>query len=392
MAKAAKVRGARSPKEQVYFSGQVHEPLPGPKAAKFSKKIAARFKGATPIAEPQIILWSDASRRVNNSTSGISTICNICLPIKPKYTIEEARYIDYEKNNNILALELDVTLNLYWCPRNVTEQLDQADSLAAEARRTRKMSYEWKCGDDKIGRVRDYIKPHATLEDMGSYGIMPEQAGQGPTGEEKKHSMQTRRRKTPAGNVVEEEAEDSPEAAQDPPRKKGRYKLRSRPGKPPAGKVVQEEINVSSEEKEESKNEELDTIAVTEASVTEGNQVRTPDNAQGQPVEPAITAGHDEAGDQPTNEAEGEDVGTRQDTMDQRELTEYLNIHSKISFRWRLGNTKLHIPGQPKGYDGIDIIDCYFIFGRLGLEEFLWRKQEGVIADGQCLYTLWQAF
>lgn len=68
------------------------------------------------------------------------------------------------------------------------------------------------------------------------------------------------------------------------------------------------------------------------------------------------------------------------------------NTDPKISFRWRLGNTNLHVPGRQKGYDEFDVIDCYFIFGRLRLEEFLWRKQEGVIADGQCVYTLWQAF
>lgn len=124
------------------------------------------------------------------------------------------------------------------------------------------MSYEWKCGANEVGRVRDYIKPHATLEDMGSYGIMPEQAEQGPTGEEKEHIPKTRRRETPAGHVVEEEAEDSPETAQDRPRKKGRYNLRSCHRKPPACKVVKEEIKVSPEETEQPNNEEEGTTSL----------------------------------------------------------------------------------------------------------------------------------
>ncbi|KAK7727929.1 hypothetical protein SLS53_009436, partial [Cytospora paraplurivora] len=74
--------------------------------------------------------------------------------------------------------------------------------------------------------------------------------------------------------------------------------------KPPAGKIVEEEVNVSPEEIEESNKESKDTVAVTEAS-----QPELPANMQDQPVEPAITAGHDEAGEEPANEVEGEDVG-----------------------------------------------------------------------------------
>lgn len=58
----------------------------------------------------------------------------------------------------------------------------------------------------------------------------------------------------------------------------------------------------------------------------------------------------------------------------------------------RLGKPGLHFAGRQNGFDGLDVIDRFFNFSGPKLEECLFWEQEGVIADGQCVYPLRQAF
>lgn len=62
---------------------------------------------------------------------------------------------------------------------------------------------------------------------------------------------------------------------------------------------------------------------------------------------------------------------------------------STIGWGWRLGNPGLHVAGEQKGLDEIDILDGLFKLSRLQLEEsFVW-EQEGVVTNGQCVHPLW---
>ncbi|KUI59316.1 hypothetical protein VP1G_06580 [Cytospora mali] len=61
-------------------------------------ELVVRFEAANPTTDPHAIIWSDASGDIvdGSQTGGIGTVCEVCLPGKPKYTIEEAEYIDSE--------------------------------------------------------------------------------------------------------------------------------------------------------------------------------------------------------------------------------------------------------------------------------------------------------
>lgn len=280
---------ASSSSGQLYFSGRVHQPLPKPQAIENVDRLISRHKAATPNADPHAILWSDASRR--GTICGIGTVCNVCLPGKPKYAIAEAEYIKPERSAGLLeakallmglrrlkmeihaarlapgtpvaiivvtdcqsnvmimsqkeplkpttaakygavladikamsdfflGLELDITLEIYWCPRNQTKQLQEADSIAGDAGLMKKYFYEKKCGTATVGIVRDCIKPDTRTEIVEGLGAALEEAAQRFLAKGEKHTHLTRRRKIPMDRVVEEEVSSSPESASHQHRKK----------------------------------------------------------------------------------------------------------------------------------------------------------------------------
>lgn len=130
------------------------------------------------------------------------------------------RYVDCLRalktlSDSFLGLEAKVTLELYWCPRNQTAQLREADFLAGHARKMRKWFYE-RNNDTRIDlKVRDGKKSNKSQGVKGPDVTMKKTAIRCPTEAEPtaKHTPQTRRRKIPTGNVVEEEVEDSLESA-----------------------------------------------------------------------------------------------------------------------------------------------------------------------------------
>lgn len=93
----------------------------------------------------------------------------------------------------LMGLELDVTVEIYWCPRNAMPQLSDADALAGYARTTRKRVW-----NVNSGRFKD-----RTCEYKTSEGLLVEA----------KWLRRIRRRKTATGKVVEEEMDDSLETA-----------------------------------------------------------------------------------------------------------------------------------------------------------------------------------
>lgn len=111
-----------------------------------------------------------------------------------------------------LGLGPKVTLELHWCPRNQTPQLRKADFLAGHSRKMRKWFYERK-SDTRIDvRIRDGQKPSMRSQGVNGLDVTMETSmSRCPTKAE--HTTQTRRRKIPMGNAVEESVGDSLESA-----------------------------------------------------------------------------------------------------------------------------------------------------------------------------------
>ncbi|KUI65537.1 hypothetical protein VM1G_00955 [Cytospora mali] len=267
--------------KQLYFSGKVHASPSKPQAIATATELVVRFEAATPMTDPHAIIWSDASGGIvdGSQTGGIGTVCEVCLPGKPKYTIEEAEYIDSEtctvmleakgilkgfqrlkrevndagispgsrfaiimvtdclsnvRNLSMgkhlkprtpkqylavledikalsvyfLGLGPQITLDLYWCPRNATPQLRRADSMAGDARVKKKYFYERTCGNKVVSIVRDCIKPNTQSEVLEMLAVL-ERTAQRSLVKTRKHTIQTRRRKIPIGKTVEEKVEAS---------------------------------------------------------------------------------------------------------------------------------------------------------------------------------------
>ncbi|KUI59317.1 hypothetical protein VP1G_06581 [Cytospora mali] len=114
-----------------------------------------------------------------------------------------------------LGLGPQITLDLYWCPRNATPQLQRADSMAGDARVKKKCFYERTCGNELVGIARDCIKPNTQSEVLVMLAVL-ERTAQRFLVKAEKLVIQTRRRKIPTGSTVEEEVEvpstpDSPQ-------------------------------------------------------------------------------------------------------------------------------------------------------------------------------------
>ena len=105
--------------------------------------------------------------------------------------------------NSILAVELDVTLELYWCPRNMTPQLKKADLQAGVARKTRKCLYERNCGGVIDGMVRDCIRPNTRSGLVTGSAVVMEETSRGSHGREGDQAPQSRRRKLPIGEGLD---------------------------------------------------------------------------------------------------------------------------------------------------------------------------------------------
>lgn len=107
-------RNASSPSEQLYFLGKIHALLPRTRAIQNARNIVARFNAATPSTDSQVLIWSDASRGGNKdrNSGGIGIVCDICLPSKPKYTIEEAEYFETPGNNVVIAEAMGILKGL----------------------------------------------------------------------------------------------------------------------------------------------------------------------------------------------------------------------------------------------------------------------------------------
>lgn len=281
-----------------------------------AEKLAARFEAATPSKDPQILIWSDASlggRRVRTS-GGIGVVCEICLPGKAKYTIEEAGYVDPDKSivtteaRGILkglrrikkeiksaGLERGTRLTI----TVITDCKSNVDNLSSTTPMKAKTAMEYMAVIERIKilsqlllRPRlnvtlelhwcprnttpqmvtaDFLAGHARIMGKRSWAVFRETgyvkgrvrdcpgANRNPNrigGHARENcTRRGRRRKIPTGKVIEEELEDSLESAS-PPHKKQR--------------MCNEDTQAAS-----ATSEPQDTVAVPE-----NTQDRQPDNEQ----------------------------------------------------------------------------------------------------------------
>lgn len=83
----------------MYFAGSVNR-APGGASDDFARALAARFDAAVAGLDNLIIAWWDGSS--DSSHGGSATIIDVCLPARPKFTLQFARPTASFGNNSIL--------------------------------------------------------------------------------------------------------------------------------------------------------------------------------------------------------------------------------------------------------------------------------------------------